>query len=226
VSGAEDIAHGAADTAPGVLPERIPIFPLPRVVLLPRVDLPLNIFEPRYLAMIDYAMAHGRLIGMIQHRPDAADGSLFTTGCVGRIAAFDETEDGRYLIKLRGVCRFDIAAEEPLHAGGFRMVRANFEKYAHDLVDPPENDICREAMLNTLRVYLGKMNMLCDKWEHMRNISCDRLVSTLAVICPFSAAEKQMLLEAPNLKERMKVLSAFLEAATGEKAEKECGSCH
>ena len=198
------------------LPESLPVFPLSRVVLLPGIQLPLNIFEPRYLAMVDHAMKTDRLIGMIQPKSGAHQGDLFRTGCAGRISAFEETEDGRYLILLRGVCRFDIDSEEPLDAKGFRRVKPLWTPYAQDLIPAEDSDVCREAMLKTLRPYLAKMDMGCDQWESMRHIGCDRLVSTLTMICPFSADEKQMLLEAPTLPDRMKVLRAFLESAVME----------
>lgn len=198
------------------LPETLPVFPLNRVVLLPGIQLPLNIFEPRYLAMIDHAMKTNRLIGMIQPKAGQTQNELFRTGCAGRITAYEETEDGRYLILLRGVCRFDIDGEEPLHDRGFRVVRPSWTPYKVDLAPPEESEVCREAMLKTLKPYLAKMDMSCDQWESMRNIGCDRLVSTLTMICPFSADEKQMLLEAPTLADRMKVLRAFLESAVLE----------
>ncbi len=198
------------------LPATLPVFPLSRVVLLPGIQLPLNIFEPRYLAMVDHAMKTNRLIGMIQPKAGGNGSDLFRTGCVGRITAFEETEDGRYLILLRGICRFDIESEEVLDAGGFRVVRPAWEPYKNDLSPPEENEVCREAMLKTLKPYLANMDMSCDQWESMRNIGCDRLVSTLTMICPFSADEKQMLLEAATLADRMKVLRAFLESAVME----------
>ena len=105
----------AFDTSFDDLPQEIPVFPLPRVILLPRIQLPLNIFEPRYMAMTRSAMANGRLIGMIQPRPDGDGEKIFKTGCAGRIASFSETDDGRYLITLKGVCRFDVAEELPMN---------------------------------------------------------------------------------------------------------------
>ncbi|HYD18248.1 MAG TPA: LON peptidase substrate-binding domain-containing protein [Patescibacteria group bacterium] len=210
------------------LPEELVIFPLPRVILLPRVQLPLNIFEPRYLAMVNHAMSNGRLIGMIQPKPDAADGAndqTFTTGCAGRITSFSETEDGRYLITLKGVCRFDVAQELPLAAGGYRRVKATWQQYHHDLACDTTTDICRDTMMTTLRQYLDKMQMFCDKWETIRNIECEKLISTLSVVCPFSTEEKQALLEAPDLPARAKILHALLEIAAKE--EEECkASCH
>ena len=168
------------------LPAEIPVFPLPRVMLLPRVLLPLNIFEPRYLAMVRHALASSRLIGMIQ--PDAsapapAD-ALHKTGCAGRITSFSETEDGRYLITLKGVCRFHVDRELDPDKAGFRRVAADWAPFAADLApEAASSGVCREAMMVTLRAYLDRMNMFCDKWEEMKGISCEKLVSTLSVVC-------------------------------------------
>lgn len=197
------------------LPPVLPVFPLSRVVLLPGISLPLNIFEPRYLAMVDRAMQGDKLIGMIQPRLDATAKpcALYTTGCAGRIVSYEETDDGRYLIALKGICRFDIAAEEPQDKGGFRLVRADWQKYRDDLRVPDDSHVCRQALLDMLRPYLSKMDMTCDQWDSMQQVSCDKLVSTLTMICPFTAEEKQMLLEAATLKDRMTALRAFLESA-------------
>lgn len=204
------------------LPQEIAIFPLPRVILLPRIQLPLNIFEPRYLAMVNHALSNGRLIGMIQPRPNANEETVFKTGCAGRIASFSETEDGRYLITLKGVCRFDVAEELPIAAGGFRRVKADWQPYKADFDTDTVTNVCRDTMMTTLRQYLDKMNMFCDKWEAVRNIECEKLISTLSVVCPFDTEEKQALLEAKDLPARAKILHALLEIAA-----KECApSCH
>jgi Lon protease-like protein len=193
------------------------------VILLPRIQLPLNIFEPRYLCMTRSAMANGRLIGMIQPKPDGDGDTVFKTGCAGRIASFSETDDGRYLITLKGVCRFDVAEELPVNGGGFRQVKADWSPYKGDLEADRVNDVCRDTMMGTLRKYLDKMNMFCDKWETIRDIECEKLISTLSVVCPFEADEKQALLEAKTLPERAKILQALLDIAARE----ECAaSCH
>lgn len=208
------------------LPAEIPVFPLSRVILLPRVSLPLNIFEPRYLAMTRHAMKHDRLIGMIQ---PAQGNALQKTGCVGRIVSFTETEDGRYLITLKGICRFDVVEELALDKGGFRKVKPDWNPYRNDLGPEEKTGVCREAMMQVLERYLSKMNMLCDQWETMRAISCEKLVSTLSVICPFEAPEKQALLEADGLEARMAILQAIFEIALKEdKADDKggCSTCH
>lgn len=204
------------------LPAEIPVFPLPRVILLPRTQLPLNIFEPRYLAMTRAALSSHRLIGMIQPRDEQNASNLCTTGCAGRIVSFSETDDGRYLITLKGVARFDIAAPPVLAEGGYLQARANWAPYKEDLVPDTVTDICRESMVQTLHAYFKQMGMSCDQWEQIRQIGCERLVGTLSVVCPFEAAEKQALLEAPTLAERARLLRGLLEAAVRGG----CGECH
>jgi Lon protease-like protein len=206
------------------LPPELAIFPLPRVILLPRISLPLNIFEPRYLRMVDHAMRNGRIIGMIQAREN---NDIHDTGCAGRIVSFSETDDNRYLITLRGVCRFTVSRELPRDAGGFRMVAPDWTPWRDDcLGEAAEENVCREAMMPVLEAYLSKMNILCDQWEAMRTISCDRLVSTLSVICPFAADEKQALLEARTLQDRMRLLQGLFEMALREDDREACVKCH
>ncbi len=195
------------------LPPEIAIFPLPRVILLPRVQLPLNIFEPRYLAMTEAALCSSRLIGMIQPKTEDDD-NVFPIGCAGRITSFSETDDGRYLITLKGVCRFRVAEELPLGNAGYRRVKADWEPFRHDFATDTQTDICRDSMMGTLRNYLDKMDMFCDKWDTIRSIECEKLISTLAVVCPFGIEEKQALLEAKTLPERVQCLIALLEIAS------------
>lgn len=205
------------------LPPEIAIFPLPDVILLPRVQLPLNIFEPRYLAMVEFSLSTSRLIGMIQPKPKGAGpDELFQTGCAGRITSFSETEDGRYLITLKGVSRFHVAEELPLSNTGFRRIKADWQPFRQDFTQDTATDICREQMSSSLKAYLTKMDMFCDKWDAIRHIDCERLISTLSVVCPFGCEEKQALLEAKTLSERVKILMALLEIAA-----KDCSaSCH
>ncbi len=197
------------------MPQSLPIFPLSGVVLLPHVQLPLNIFEPRYLAMVDHALRHDRLIGMIQPREDAG-APLYATGCAGRLTSYQETGDGRYLITLTGICRFNVTQELVTTPQGFRVVAPDWTPWAHDLQPLQDSEVCREKLLESLKPYLAKMNMSCDQWDAMRSVACDKLVSTLTMICPFTSDEKQMLLEAPTLAERMKVLRVFLESALAD----------
>ncbi len=203
------------------LPNTLPIFPLPRVVLLPRVMMPLNIFEPRYLAMCDHALGNGRMIGIIQKKED---GDIYQTGCAGRIVSYEETDDGRYLVTLKGISRFNIAKELPIDSAGFRKVTPDWAPYVDDLSLDTSADVCREAIMQQLRGYFDKMNMFCDQWESMRDIPCEKLVSTLSVVCPFDATGKQALLEAQTLEQRIRILQALLEEAVKNQGEKPC--CH
>lgn len=193
------------------LPAEIAIFPLSGVLLMPEVQLPLNIFEPRYLAMVDAALAGSRMIGMIQ--PRAAAPALYPVGCAGRITSFEDTPDGRYLITLTGVCRFEVASELAPDAAGFRRVQPDWQNYRHDVDGEEGHDTCRVAMLDALKSYLKAQGMSCAQWTQMQDIGAARLVATLAVICPFSAEEKQMLLETRFLPDRMKILRGLMEAA-------------
>ncbi len=206
------------------LPDILPVFPLPRVILLPRVQLPLNIFEPRYLAMIDAALATHRLVGMVQ--PQGGGGALCRTGCAGRIVSFKETDDGRYLITLRGVCRYDLGDELPAAASGHRQVVPDWSPYRADMAVDTSADLCRDKIMATLRRYLDRMQMFCDQWGKVKNIGTEELVSTLSVICPFDAAEKQALLEAPDLKSRARMLEALLEIAAEKTGQRAAHTCH
>jgi len=218
----------AFDTTFDELPEDLPVFPLPRVILLPRVQLPLNIFEPRYLAMTRDALATHRLIGIIQPQDETAQTTLCKTGCAGRIVSFSETDDGRYLITLKGVARFSLTAAPTQTSGGYLRARADWAPFESDLEPDTVTDICRETMVQTLHAYFKKMGMSCDQWEQIRQISCERLVATLSVVCPFAADEKQALLEAPTLADRARLLHGLLEAAVRQDCGNGCSTdtCH
>jgi Lon protease-like protein len=195
------------------LPQTIPIFPLPSVLLLPGGKLPLNIFEPRYLAMVRAALAGTRLIGMIQPRDPDAGGTqpeVQKVGCAGRIVSFAETDDGRYLITLSGICRFSIMGELPLMEG-YRRVVPDWSGYAGDL-DPAATAVDRTRLIGALRAFFADQQVRID-WQAIEQTADDRLIVSLAMICPFEAAEKQILLEAPSPSERARVMIALLESA-------------
>lgn len=197
------------------MPKSIPVFPLPEVVLLPGGRLPLNIFEPRYLVMIEDAIGHDRTIGMIQP-VDAAKNNpkpkLYRTGCAGRICQFEETGDGRYLIALRGICRFSVV-EELNERSGYRRVRADWSAFARDLSSPTDGcKLDRARLLSALRGYFDCQGIAAD-WEAVNQAPDERLVNCLAMICPFGISEKQALLEAPDLEARAQVLTALVEMA-------------
>src|SRR5690606_25728831 len=131
----------------------------------------------------------------------------------GKIVSYEETDDGRYLIKLRGICRFRVSAEHALDARGFRTITPDWSPYHADLNPDTSGDTCREAIIQTLHAYFSKTGLLCDQWENMKQISCEKLISTLSVVCPLASDEKQTLLEAENLNARAKILQSLLEHA-------------
>ena len=181
------------------LPTEFAVFPLPGAVLLPHGRLPLNIFEPRYLRMVDDALASGRVIGMIQpdeSRPDTPGGpAMYRVGCLGRLASFSETDDGRYLVTLAGLTRFWVQVELEM-ARGYRRVRADLARFQDDLATAKPVAIDRDRLLTALRGYFGVRGFDAN-WEAIEDMPDPDLVRTLAMICPFEPPEKQALLEAP-----------------------------
>ena len=193
------------------LPDTIPVFPLSGVLLFPRWSLPLNIFEPRYLNMIDDAMSGSRIIGMIQAQgDDRIHPSLAGTGCAGRITSYSETDDGRYLISLTGICRFGIETE--LDAGTpYRQVRADWQSFESDLTIPVENSLPERLMLvNSLKRYTQINDMEVD-WEAVEHAPMETLINALCAGCPFGTQEKQALLEAVNVADRAQTLITLLD---------------
>jgi Lon protease-like protein len=200
---------------PADLPPIIPVFPLAGALLLPRGQMPLNIFEPRYLEMVDDAMAdRHRLIGMIQ--PDTAHPgpedkpNLFKVGCVGRITQIAETGDGRYLIQLTGIARFRLA-EELTVATAYRQCRVDYAAFADDFIARKgEERVDRAAVLSALNAFLDANDLKAD-WEGIENAPNEALVNALAMMSPYGPAEKQAMLEAPDLKTRAEILVAVTE---------------
>jgi Lon protease-like protein len=208
--------HGPDD-----LPDVISVFPLAGALLLPRGQLPLNIFEPRYLAMIDDALRSGlRIIGMIQPdptQPGTEDRpSLYKIGCVGRLTQIAESGDGRYLIQLTGIARFRI--EQELDAATpYRQCRVNFEPFTDDFVARKgEDEVDRGRLLKALKDFLEANNLKAD-WQGIENAPNEALVNALAMMSPYGAAEKQALLEAPDLKTRAELLVAVTEIELAKK---------
>ena len=196
------------------LPEVIPVFPLPGVMLLPRAQLPLNIFEPRYMAMMDDALKSHRLIGMVQSAGDdsaaARHPSLEKVGCLGRITQISETGDGRYALNLTGVARFRIV-EELTVMTPYRQVRADYESFEHDLTaNAGEAEVDRESVLDALRRFADATQLNID-WKGIKAAPTEALVNGLAMMSPFGPPEKQALLEAPDLKTRAELLVAATE---------------
>ena len=192
------------------LPQVIPVFPLAGAIVLPRGQLPLNIFEPRYLNMVDDAMAGDRIIGMIQPAGGPASlPSLSPVGCAGRITSFAETSDGRYLITLTGICRFRVSTELPSQSP-YRQVRAQFAPFERDLTAmTDEAAFDRHQFLDALRLYLDHRGLEVD-WDTAEGAPMEALVNSLAMALPFEAAEKQALLEAAALDDRARALTALL----------------
>jgi len=201
--------------SPADLPRVVPVFPLAGALLLPRGQLPLNIFEPRYLAMIDDALRDGhRLIGMIQ--PEGVTESpmlkpnLYKIGCVGRITQLAESGDGRYIIELTGVARFRV--EEELEANtDYRQCRVTYAPFADDFIARKGEDaVDREALLRALTDFMTANNMTAD-WDDIKQAPTEALVNGLSMMSPYGAPEKQALLEAPDLKTRAELLVAITE---------------
>jgi len=204
------------------LPEQFPVFPLSGALLLPHCRLPLNIFEPRYLAMTEDALASGRHIGMIQPNPAERDGdtgpALHRVGCVGRLVAFAETDDGRYLITLAGVIRFAVG-EELRMARGYRRMRGDYAAFTGDLAAPEAPDgFDRVGLFAVLRGYFARLGADAN-WAALEQMPSATLVATLAMACPFGPLEKQALLEAPDFAARARTLLALLYIDTHGAAE-------
>ena len=193
------------------LPQVIPIFPLDGAMLLPGGGLPLNIFEPRYLNMVDDALSGARLIGMVQtvaggsrERPNLAE-----VGCAGKITSFSETGDGRYLITLTGIVRFNVA-RELLVATPYRQIVPDFAPYEADLALPEEDEeFDRRQLLSALKAYLDRRGLEVE-WETAAEAPGEALVNSLAMALPFDPAEKQALLEAHTCAERREILIAMM----------------
>ena len=206
------------------LPDTLPIFPLSGVLLLPGGKLPLNIFEPRYLSMIFDSLAGHRMIGMVQPTQPggyAGDGmpaddgtpKVHQVGCAGRVVSFNETEDGRLLLALSGVCRFQISRELDLAHGGYRRVSALFSPYSADLDYADEMvTLDRERLMAALAAFFRGKNLSTD-WDSVKKADDLNLVNSLSMVLPFGPAEKQALLEAADTSARAKLLIAFLEMA-------------
>ena len=199
--------------APGLedMPARIPVFPLSGVLLLPGGKLPLNIFEPRYLAMTQDALCTDRLIGMIQPQEDDEkdEPSLYRTGCVGRITSFSETEDGRFMITLTGIARFNVEQELECRSG-YRRVLADWCSFADDFDAVDDLSLDRDRLMRGLRDYFALHGMKAD-WDSIENAEDRQLLTTLAMVCPFDSLEKQALLEAPTMQERGEMMLTLLE---------------
>jgi len=213
---------------PQDLPPRLPVFPLRGAILLPRATLPLNIFEPRYLAMLNDALAGSRLIGIIQparagssgiesESPQGKSAPLRSVGCAGRISSYQELDDGRLAITLTGVMRFEVVAEAATPTA-YRVASVSYDRFAADLTQGlGESDVDRAGLLRVLKSYLDQNRLEAD-WSAIEQASSESLVNALSIMAPYGSEEKQALLEARDLKTRSDVLVALAEmeiAASG-----------
>jgi Lon protease-like protein len=206
---------------PADLPELIPVFPLRGAILLPRSELPLSIFEPRYLAMVEDAMSGSRIIGMIQpggegvlstESPAGKDVGLKRVGCAGRITAYQELPDGRLRIVLSGVARYSVASEEATQKP-YRIVRPEFDAFASDLApDTTADTIDLSEVIRVLKAWLTSRQLDAD-WSAVARAPLEPLINSLATQSPFGPEEKQALIEAPSLKDRAAVLITLAEMA-------------
>jgi len=203
------------------LPDVMPVFPLNGALLLPRGHLPLNIFEPRYINMVTDALGQDRIIGMIQPRPDPQNDyfmdpdhpPIFSTGCAGRITAFSETDDGRFLITLTGVCRFNVIEELPGNDGGYRTVNGDFAPWKDDLAFPADDrPINRDRLRMALEAYFSQ-HSLRSCWDTLADSDDEMLITTISMGCRLSPLEKQALLECTTLYDRGDMLTTLLEMA-------------
>ena len=198
------------------LPGRFPVFPLRGALLLPGGSLPLNIFEPRYLQMVRDAMQTDRVIGMVQPRAAFVDrggidmgvAEVYKTGCAGRITTFEETPDGRYLIVLAGLVRFDVVREIETDAP-YREVEASFERWRCDLGPAELPEGFRPTLVAALRAYFARQDVEAD-WDAIETAPLPGLITSLGMICPFEANEKQAILEAPDLEAQGRMLVALM----------------
>jgi len=206
---------------PADLPPRIPLFPLRGAILLPRATLPLNVFEPRYLEMIDNVMSGDRLIGIVQPMQDAIDDEeeesplgrsvgLRNVGCVGRVTSYQEVDDGRIVITLTGIARYAIL-DEAVTDRPYRVASVSYDRFASDLSEGlGEDQVDRTNLLRVLRSYLDANRLEAD-WAAIQRASSEFLINALCVMCPYGPEEKQALLEAEDLKRRADVLVALAE---------------
>ena len=194
-------------------PNKIPVFPLSNFIIFPNTTVPLNIFEPRYIQMVDDCMKGNRLIGIIQPKKtgELKKPNLYEVGCAGKITSFNETEDGRYLIVINGICRYKII-DELKNDKLYRECKISFENFINDLDESKKEEIKNsdvKSIYNDLKILFKKQGYLIN-WQDIEKQSLDNTINTLAMASPFSLEEKQMLLETNTLLERNKKLEKIL----------------
>ena len=194
------------------LPKEIPIFPLSNFIIFPETAVPLNIFEPRYIQMIDDSTKTNKLIGMVQHKKtsELKKPDLYDVGCIGKITSFNETNDGRYLIVISGITRFKII-EEVLTEKLYRICKISYEKFSNDIIEKKENinfsDL--ELIFKNLKSIFEKKGFIIN-WSELKNQNLNQTINTLSMASPFSLEEKQILLESTNIKSRKHKLEEIL----------------
>jgi len=203
-------------------PDKIPIFPLSNFIIFPNTSVPLNIFEPRYLQMVDDCMKGSRLIGIVQPKKtgELKNPNLYEIGCVGKITSFNETEDGRYLIVLNGICRYKII-DELKNDKLYREFNVSFEKYVDDLKEIKKEEIKfsdLKFIFNNLKNLFKKRGYLIN-WKDIEKQNLDQTINTLSMASPFSLEEKQVLLETNSLTDRKKKLEEILKIYTSDNFE-------
>lgn len=213
-------------------PDLIPIFPLRGVLLLPGGQLPLNIFEERYLAMIDHALrCPSRMIGMIQPQQQAGDmeqserSPVYGTGCAGRITTFEETADGRYLVTLTGICRFGVDQEQARNRRGFRQVTPDWSSYAEDLQADGDLNLDRAELISLLQEYFDQEGLSCQ-WDMLEDTDDQPLITCLSMICPLNPNEKQALLEAESCARRADIFLTMLRMAVHRSGDEDSAIPH
>ena len=205
---------------PENLPQTLPIFPLENAVVMPRAELPLNIFEPRYLNMVNDALATHRMFGMVQPDPKAQGEPVpvYRTGCAGRITSYSETSDGRILLTLTGVCRFDIAQELP-GIRGYRQVVPDWRRFLPDMETPADDDAERSSIISLLRGYLDSKSLTAD-WKLLQQLSTRQLVHSMTVLLPLEPEEKQTILESVDMTGRVESLRSALQFGLNRPADR------
>ena len=203
-------------------PNKIPVFPLSNFIIFPNTNVPLNIFEPRYIQMIDDCMKGNRLIGIVQPKKtgDLKKPNLYDVGCVGKITSFNETDDGRYLIVINGICRYKII-EELINDKLYRECKINFVNYINDLNENINDEIQfsdLKPIFNDLKILFKKQGYLIN-WKDIDKQNLDQTINTLSMASPFSLEEKQILLETITLSERNKKLEQIIKTYTNDNFE-------
>ncbi len=198
------------------LPSTLPLLAVQGAVLLPRTQLPIPIYDLDHLIMVFDVLKEHQMIGVVQPRIDKVSPqdyvATFKTGCAGKVVDFNEVEEGRFLVTLKGVCRFEIT-EEITHKSGYRQARVSYSRYNLDCVEDIDFSCDRPRLLKALRDYFKLVNMT-PNWQEIDQISNDKLITALAMVCPLEAREKQAFLETPHPKDQSQLITTFFELAT------------